>query len=96
MTADKDDPSRPSLASLLLALWRKCVRTPGGSPAGRLSIPEKLPRVDIELLPFEVQEKGLEAFERVGEDVMERRPASLVGPADRSGPRSRVRPGRWP
>jgi hypothetical protein len=62
----------------------------------RLPIPEKLPRVDIELLPIEVKEKGLEAFERVSGDVMERRPASLVGPPDRSGPRSRVRPGRWP
>jgi transposase len=50
-------------------------------PTGRKPLPEKLPRVDIEVLPPEVQEKGTDAFVRIGEDVtetVERRPASLV------------------
>jgi len=50
-------------------------------PTGRKPLPEKLPRVDIEVLPPEVQQQGLDAFVRIGEDVtetVERRPASLV------------------
>jgi transposase len=50
-------------------------------PTGRKPLPEKLPRVDIEVLPPEVQRQGLDAFEKIGEDVtetVERRPASLV------------------
>jgi len=50
-------------------------------PTGRKPLPEKLPRVDVEVLPPEVQQAGLDAFERIGEDVsetVERRPASLV------------------
>ena len=50
-------------------------------PTGRKPLPEKLPRVDIEVLPPEVQAAGLDAFERIGEDVseqVERRPASFV------------------
>jgi transposase len=50
-------------------------------PTGRKPLPEKLPRVDIEVLPPEVQQKGTDAFARIGEDVtetLERRPASLV------------------
>jgi transposase len=50
-------------------------------PTGRKPLPEHLPRVDIEVLPPEVQEQGLGAFERIGEEVtetVERRPASLV------------------
>jgi transposase len=50
-------------------------------PTGRKPLPEKLPRVDIEVLPPEVQSAGLDAFERIGEDVcetVERRPSSLV------------------
>lgn len=50
-------------------------------PTGRKPIPEHLPRVDIEILPPEVQRAGLDAFERIGEEVsevIERRPASLV------------------
>ncbi|HMR06254.1 MAG TPA: IS66 family transposase [Polyangiaceae bacterium] len=50
-------------------------------PTGRNPIPEHLPRIDIEVLPLEVQEHGLSAFERIGEEVteiIERRPASLV------------------
>jgi transposase len=50
-------------------------------PTGRKPLPEHLPRVVIEVLPPEVQKKGLDAFERIGEEVsevVERRPASLV------------------
>jgi transposase len=50
-------------------------------PTGRKPLPEKLPRVDIEVIPPEVQQKGLDAFEKIGEDVtetVERRPGSLV------------------
>ena len=50
-------------------------------PTGRKPLPEHLPRVVIEVLPPEVERKGLDAFERIGEDVsetIERRPASLV------------------
>jgi len=50
-------------------------------PTGRKPLPEKLPRVEIEILPPEVQQEGLAAFEKIGEDVaetVERRPASLV------------------
>ena len=50
-------------------------------PTGRKPLPEKLPRVDVEVLPPEVQRQGLDAFERIGEDVtetVERRQASFV------------------
>ena len=50
-------------------------------PTGRKPLPEKLPRIEVELLPPEVQKKGTDAFVRIGEDVtetVERRPASLV------------------
>ena len=35
-------------------------------PTGRKPLPEHLPRVDIEVLPPEVQKKGLDAFDRIG------------------------------
>jgi transposase len=50
-------------------------------PTGRRPLPEHLPRVEVEVLPDEVQREGLDAFERIGQDVsetVERRPASLV------------------
>jgi transposase len=50
-------------------------------PTGRKPLPDFLPRVDIRLLPPEVERKGLDAFEQIGEDVsetIERRPASFV------------------
>ncbi len=50
-------------------------------PTGRQALPENLPRVEVTLLPPEVEQKGLEAFEKIGEEVcetVERRPASLV------------------
>jgi transposase len=50
-------------------------------PTGRKPLPDKLPRVDIEVLPPEVQKAGLDAFERIGEEItetVEKRAASLV------------------
>jgi transposase len=50
-------------------------------PTGRKPLPEHLPRVEIQVLPPEVEREGLDAFERIGEDVcetLERRPASFV------------------
>jgi transposase len=50
-------------------------------PTGRNPIPEHLPRVEIRILPPEVERKGLDAFERIGEEIsetIERRPASIV------------------
>ncbi len=54
---------------------------PRPRPTGRKPFPEELPRVHIEVLPPDVQQKGLDHFERIGEEVtetIERRPASLV------------------
>jgi transposase len=50
-------------------------------PTGRKELPEHLPRVEIEIVPQEVKNAGLDAFERIGEEVtevLERRPASVV------------------
>jgi transposase len=50
-------------------------------PPGRRPLPEHLPRVDIELVPLDVQREGLNRFERIGaevSEVLERRPASAV------------------
>jgi transposase len=50
-------------------------------PTGRKPLPEELPRIDVEVLPPEVQRGGLDAFRRIGEDVTETvewRRASLV------------------
>lgn len=50
-------------------------------PTGRKALPDSLEVVRIEVLPNEVQERGLENFERIGEEVaevVERRPASVV------------------
>jgi transposase len=50
-------------------------------PTGRKPLPDHLPRVEIELVPDEVKREGTDAFERIGEEVvetLERRPASMV------------------
>jgi transposase len=50
-------------------------------PTGRKPLPAELPRVEIEVLPPEVQREGLDAFEVIGEEtseIVERRVASLV------------------
>jgi transposase len=49
--------------------------------AGRRPIPQELPRIDIEVLPPEVERDGTDQYERIGEEVrevIERRRASLV------------------
>ena len=73
MVTGKEAPSVPELAQI--------PAHPRQKPTGRKPLPEKLPRVDIEVLPPEVQQAGLDAYERIGEDVsetVERRPSSLV------------------
>ena len=50
-------------------------------PSGRKPLPEDLPKVRIDVLPEEVKQKGLEHFEKIGEEVsqvLEHRPASMV------------------
>lgn len=50
-------------------------------PTGRKPLPEHLPRVEVEILPPEVQQEGLDAFERIGQEVtevLEHRRASMV------------------
>ena len=50
-------------------------------PTGRKPLPESLPRVEITLLPPEVEKGGTDAFEQIGEEItetVERRRASLV------------------
>lgn len=50
-------------------------------PTGRKPLPEKLPRIHVEVLPPEVEKQGTDAFDRIGEDVsetIEKRPASVV------------------
>lgn len=51
-----------------------------GKP-GRKPLPEHLPRVEIEILPPEVEAEGLDAFEQIGQEVsevLEYRRASVV------------------
>ncbi len=62
---------------LMAGLRDQSRRRSATSTSGR----EHLPRVEIQVLPPEVEKKGLDAFERIGEDVcetIERRPASFV------------------
>jgi transposase len=40
-------------------------------PPGRRPLPEDLPRITIEVVPDEVKRDGLDAFERIGEEVSE-------------------------
>ena len=50
-------------------------------PTGRKPLPEHLPRVEVELIPLDVQREGLEKFDRIGEETsetLERRPSSTV------------------
>jgi transposase len=50
-------------------------------PTGRKALPDNLPRIHIEVVPPDVQHAGLDAFDRIGEDVtetVEHRRASLV------------------
>lgn len=48
---------------------------------GRKPLPKDLPRIDVEVLPDEVKREGLDAYERIGQEVtetLERRRASLI------------------
>lgn len=75
-TAPADAPPAPAAAT-----DTKVAAHTRAKPTGRKPLPEKLPRVDVEVLPPEVQRRGLDAFERIGEDVsetVERRQASFV------------------
>lgn len=48
---------------------------------GRRPLPEDIPRIDVRILPPEVEAKGLEAFEQIGEEtaeILERRSACFV------------------
>lgn len=50
-------------------------------PTGRKPLPDELPRIEVQVLPPEVEREGLDAFERIGEtvsEVVERRPSSVV------------------
>jgi transposase len=50
-------------------------------PTGRKPLPQNLPRVEIEVVPEEVERDGRDAFDKIGEEVtetVERRPASIV------------------
>lgn len=66
-------------------------------PTGRKPVPASLPVVEFEIIPDDVQQIGLENFDKIGEevrDVIERRPASLVHVRIRRGkyaPKGRVR-----
>jgi len=74
MMSDAARPCEPELADL------PPKRKPPKPPGRRLP-PEDLPRVKIEIFPPEVQARGTDAFERIGEDVtetIERRSAALV------------------
>ncbi len=56
-------------------------KPPRAKPTGRKALPEHLPKVEIEVIPEEVQRAGLDAFVRIGaevSDTVEKRPASLV------------------
>ncbi|MEZ4226997.1 MAG: hypothetical protein R3B13_39015 [Polyangiaceae bacterium] len=74
-----DNEQQPTLAILQTALGkagrRRSLRDRGQGlhatkrPRSKAA-PEHLPRVDIEILPVEVQQRGLDAFERIGQEVM--------------------------
>jgi transposase len=73
-SAPAEDESPPSQVQKVAAHERR-------KPTGRKPLPENLPRIHVEVVPPEVQQAGLEAFERIGEDiseVLEHRPSSFV------------------
>lgn len=70
--AAPEPPSEPVVQMVPEHQRRKPVRKP---------FPDDLPRVDVDIIPVEVEVEGIENFELVGEnsrEVMERRPASAV------------------
>lgn len=74
-------PETPGPASASAAAKEEARAARKKKPTGRRPLPEHLPRVRIEIIPPEVQKLGLDAFERIGEEVcttIERRPSSNV------------------
>jgi transposase len=91
--AERLDPDDRQLSlSILEMLLGKKAETPVAAteqvraherkkPTGRRPLPEHLARVELELIPIDVQQEGLENFDRIGEEVsetLERRPSSTV------------------
>lgn len=75
------DQTAASAASPIAATEQQVAAHTRQKPTGRKPLPESMPRVDIEVVPPDVQRRGLDAFERIGEDVsesVEQRPASYV------------------
>jgi hypothetical protein len=78
-----EDGSQLSLQMLGLMLGDKAVRDieeleiervkahERAKPTGRQPLPEQLPRVDIEIVPEQVQREGLDRFKRIGQEVTE-------------------------
>jgi len=83
LTMVLDDRQRAELEAALAAAeaGQEVKAHTRSKPTGRKPIPEHLPRFEIQVLPPEVEREGLDAFDRIGEEVsevIERRPASLV------------------
>jgi transposase len=91
--AERLDPNDRQLSlSILEMLLGKKAETPATAteqvraherkkPTGRKPLPEHLERVELELIPLDVQREGLEKFDRIGEETsetLERRPSSTV------------------
>ena len=75
-----DAPPSPPSEMIDDDVWQEVVAHARRKP-GRKPLPEHLPRLEVEVLPPEVQAEGLDAFERIGQEVcetIERRPASVV------------------
>ncbi len=74
-------PDRAIAATVLPEEKQKVDAHERRKPTGRQKIPDGIPRIDIRVVPPEVERLGLDAFEVIGEEVteiLERRPASLV------------------
>ena len=88
---DLGNPNQIAMAMIGMMIGEETVAPPPevekvreherAKPTGRQPLPEHLPRVNVTVLPPEVEQEGLDGFEKIGEDVtetVERRPASLV------------------
>ena len=76
LTNDADTPANPEGEDLQDVKPHKRRKLNGRKP-----LAAHLPRVDIIVLPHEVEREGLNAFEQIGQEtteVLERRPASIV------------------
>lgn len=78
LTGNGDTPKSLETSAVKIETEEK---KPRAKPTGRKRLPENLPRVDIEIIPPEVQRAGLDAFEKIKGDVtetVEKRQKSLV------------------